>query len=174
MKKQKWNDVRDSLPEDGGTLLVSTEDGCDMDLIRRSTRSEWYDFFNSIEGVGFTHWRKLPKPPVDINKAVDECLASAEKGQAAICKLGEMCRDELDGASTRRLPQEEETVDRILRRREVTQITGLSRSGLYDLIAKNQFPRPVKLGLRAVGWRRSEIVSWIDSRSTSVSEPKYR
>ena len=35
--------------------------------------------------------------------------------------------------------------DKHLRRRAVEQLTGLSRSTIYDLMAKGQFPRPVRL-----------------------------
>jgi prophage regulatory protein len=42
-------------------------------------------------------------------------------------------------------------------------ISGLSRSSLYKLIAKNQFPRPVKHGKASV-WLRSEVVAWVAAR----------
>jgi prophage regulatory protein len=29
------------------------------------------------------------------------------------------------------------------------------------------FPRPVRLGVRAVGWRESDIVAWLASRKTT-------
>lgn len=54
--------------------------------------------------------------------------------------------------------------DRLLRLPAVQDATGLSRSMLYDLMANNDFPRPVRLGLRAVGWRESDITRWIDTR----------
>ncbi len=53
----------------------------------------------------------------------------------------------------------------ILRRPKVEQITGLSRSTLYAMIAEGTFPKPVKLGKRAVGWRESDIADWLDSRA---------
>ncbi|HYN62270.1 MAG TPA: AlpA family transcriptional regulator, partial [Rubrivivax sp.] len=40
----------------------------------------------------------------------------------------------------------------ILRRPQVEQRTGLSRSTLYQYIKDGDFPKPVHLGLRAVGW----------------------
>ena len=42
--------------------------------------------------------------------------------------------------------------------------TGLSRSTLYALIAKRAFPSPVKLSVRAVGWRSADVDAWLDSR----------
>lgn len=55
---------------------------------------------------------------------------------------------------------------RILRLREVTARTGLSRSTVYELIAKRLFPHPVSLSVRAVGWIESEIDNWIAARVT--------
>jgi prophage regulatory protein len=55
-------------------------------------------------------------------------------------------------------------MDRIMRRREVETVTGLSRSTIYDRMAREQFPRPVPIGARAVGWRESEIRAWLDAR----------
>lgn len=42
--------------------------------------------------------------------------------------------------------------------------TGLSRSSLYAKISRGEFPPPVSLGARAVGWLESEIDEWISDR----------
>lgn len=52
----------------------------------------------------------------------------------------------------------------ILRRPQVEQRTGLSRSTLYQYIKDGDFPKPVRLGLRAVGWLESDISDWIAAR----------
>jgi prophage regulatory protein len=52
----------------------------------------------------------------------------------------------------------------ILRRRYVEQRTGLSRSTLYQYMKDGAFPKPVQLGLRAVGWLESDISKWIAAR----------
>jgi prophage regulatory protein len=52
----------------------------------------------------------------------------------------------------------------ILRRRHVEQRTGLSRSTLYQYMKDGAFPKPVQLGLRAVGWLESDISKWITAR----------
>jgi prophage regulatory protein len=52
----------------------------------------------------------------------------------------------------------------ILRRRQVEQRTGLPRSTLYQYIKDGDFPLPVRLGLRAVGWLESDISEWIAAR----------
>lgn len=51
----------------------------------------------------------------------------------------------------------------ILRRNQVEERTGLSRSTIYLRIQKGTFPRPVNLGERAVGWIESEIEAWLTS-----------
>jgi prophage regulatory protein len=45
----------------------------------------------------------------------------------------------------------------ILRRKQVEREVGLSRSTIYQRIKDGTFPVPVKLGLRAVGWRIGDI-----------------
>ncbi|MEQ1882830.1 MAG: AlpA family transcriptional regulator [Burkholderiales bacterium] len=52
----------------------------------------------------------------------------------------------------------------ILRRKQVQARTGLSRSTIYLYIKAEQFPKPVALGPRAVGWIESEVNEWIASR----------
>ncbi len=42
--------------------------------------------------------------------------------------------------------------------------TGLSKSSIYALIRANGFPAPVPLGLRMVGWVRSEVQEWAAQR----------
>ena len=54
--------------------------------------------------------------------------------------------------------------DRLLKRREVAKITGLSLSTIYRQMPKGQFPRQVSVGLRAVRWRASEVYAWMKSR----------
>lgn len=52
----------------------------------------------------------------------------------------------------------------ILRLPQVKVRVGLSRSGIYQKISRQEFPRPVQLGARAVGWLESEIETWIEER----------
>ena len=55
-------------------------------------------------------------------------------------------------------------IDRMLRRKEVEAITGRSRSAIYEGIAAGTFPKPVKIGSRAVAWPESVIRYWIAER----------
>ena len=59
--------------------------------------------------------------------------------------------------------------ERILRRPEVEKLTGLGRSSLYAAMSAGNFPRPVKIGERAVGWPESVIDQWIDDRISQKS-----
>lgn len=52
----------------------------------------------------------------------------------------------------------------ILRLPAVQQRTGLSRSTIYARIALGDFPAPVSLGPRAVGWTNDSINQWIEGR----------
>jgi len=62
----------------------------------------------------------------------------------------------------------------ILRRKQVEERTGLSRSTLYAKIRSNPkrpsdfdatFPRPVTLGARSVGWIESEVSAWLQAQA---------
>jgi len=53
---------------------------------------------------------------------------------------------------------------RILRLPEVIHRTGFKRSSIYQMIQEGRFPKPVKLGVRAVGWDSRAIDSWIKQR----------
>ena len=55
-------------------------------------------------------------------------------------------------------------MQKIIRLPEVRERVGLSGSGIYQLINKNQFPKQIKLGSRSTGWLESEIQEWIENR----------
>lgn len=54
--------------------------------------------------------------------------------------------------------------ERFLRRRDVEEMVGYSRSVIYDKMSRGEFPRPVRTGPKAVRWIESEIVEWQQSR----------
>ena len=58
--------------------------------------------------------------------------------------------------------------DRLLRRPQVLAMTGLSKALLYDLMEHGLFPRPVRIGRRAVAWWQSEVVAWMESRERTA------
>jgi prophage regulatory protein len=49
----------------------------------------------------------------------------------------------------------------ILRRKQVESRTGLCRSTIYAKIKSGDFPPPIPLGARAVGWIEKEIDDWL-------------
>lgn len=61
--------------------------------------------------------------------------------------------------------------DRILRRHEVEARIGLSRSTIYESMAQGEFPKPIKIGRRAVGWPESVIAAWLNERAALTSFP---
>ena len=60
--------------------------------------------------------------------------------------------------------------DKLHRRPAVEEITGLSRSTIYALMDDGEFPRPVRIGRRAVAWRDSDLTAWLASRETAFKE----
>lgn len=56
------------------------------------------------------------------------------------------------------------SMNRLIRMTELPDIVGYKPWSIYRLIREGQFPRPVKLGQRAVAWRQSDISDWINSR----------
>ena len=49
-----------------------------------------------------------------------------------------------------------------IRRKALEAKLGLSCRTIYAMMAAGKFPRPVKLGRRAVGWREQDIVDWLN------------
>lgn len=54
------------------------------------------------------------------------------------------------------------TAGAILRRGQVEREVGLKRSTIYQRIQAGTFPRPIRLGERAVGWRAADIEQFLD------------
>jgi len=53
-------------------------------------------------------------------------------------------------------------IGRIIRAKELQDITGLSRTTIWRLENKDQFPRRVSLGANSVGWRLSDVKAWLE------------
>ena len=52
----------------------------------------------------------------------------------------------------------------LLRIGEVLRLCGLSRTTLYPEIKLHNFPAPVKLSARSVGWLQENAAQWLDAR----------
>ena len=55
-------------------------------------------------------------------------------------------------------------MSKILKLQDVMEVTALSRSSIYAFIKTKNFPKPISLGLRAVGWLESDVQAWIATR----------
>lgn len=55
---------------------------------------------------------------------------------------------------------------KLIRRNEVERVTGLKRSSIYLKIKEGDFPKPIKLGMRAVAWLEADVMQWIESKVT--------
>ncbi|EIZ2109303.1 AlpA family transcriptional regulator [Salmonella enterica] len=52
----------------------------------------------------------------------------------------------------------------LIRLPRVLEKTGFSEPWIYRLMSQKRFPRPTKLGRRAVAWVESEVDEWIAER----------
>jgi prophage regulatory protein len=57
----------------------------------------------------------------------------------------------------------------IIRMPQLIEKTRISRAHIYALLSRGEFPRPIRLGRRAVGWREDDIEAWLASRPEAGS-----
>ena len=48
----------------------------------------------------------------------------------------------------------------LLRRTEVEELTGLSRTAIYDRMREGSFPKSIALSPKTIRWVRGEILKW--------------
>ena len=60
----------------------------------------------------------------------------------------------------------------ILRLPQVIARTGLSKSSIYAKVAAGEFPEPISLGARAVGWISDEVQAYLVARVEATRGPK--
>jgi len=53
---------------------------------------------------------------------------------------------------------------KVLRLPEVRLRIGLSRSQVYLMIKRGEFPPPIKIGARASAWMESDVDAWLAER----------
>lgn len=56
-------------------------------------------------------------------------------------------------------------MDRLMRKCEVLQAIGMKSTWLHKEVKAGRFPKSVKIGLRAVAWKRSDIEKWLEART---------
>ena len=66
--------------------------------------------------------------------------------------------------TTRNLPADPAPRERLIPCSEVQRLTGLSRSTIYAWMRQGRFPKPVRVGRRAVRWRLEEVLEFIATR----------
>jgi len=49
----------------------------------------------------------------------------------------------------------------IIRRKDIEERLKISRSSIYPMMSQGEFPKPVRLGRRAVGWKSTDIEKWL-------------
>ena len=62
------------------------------------------------------------------------------------------------------------TLDPLLTIAQVQEVTGLGRSSIYVKMRDGSFPTAVKVGVRAVRWRASELEDWLGSRPRATGD----
>lgn len=53
---------------------------------------------------------------------------------------------------------------KLLRANDVIKILGISLVTLWRMRRAGQFPEPVSISVRAVGWKEATIHEWVESR----------
>jgi prophage regulatory protein len=53
--------------------------------------------------------------------------------------------------------------DRFIKIASVIQRTGRSRAAIYRMVADGTFPKQERIGVRAVAWRLSAVLKWMDA-----------
>lgn len=61
----------------------------------------------------------------------------------------------------------------ILRKWQVEELTGRSYSSIRRDMARGEFPRPVQIGPRAIGWRSEDVRAWLNSRAPAKMLPAF-
>jgi prophage regulatory protein len=58
--------------------------------------------------------------------------------------------------------------DALLRIRTVEALTAQGKSSIYALIARGDFPEPVRRGSRWSRWKSSDITAWLQAQGKEV------
>jgi len=53
---------------------------------------------------------------------------------------------------------------KLIKLKEVTEMTTLSKATIYRLIKQRKFPDSISVGSRAVAWRTIDILEWIQKK----------
>lgn len=59
----------------------------------------------------------------------------------------------------------------ILRPNQVCRLLNISRGTLHAKVHSGEFPKPIQLGERSVGWRRADVETWLAQRPRGFCAP---
>jgi len=60
-----------------------------------------------------------------------------------------------------------QTPEKFIRLRELQPLIGLKKASVYRKLRAGTFPRPIKIGDRAIAWRASDVAQWQASREAA-------
>ena len=89
--------------------------------------------------------------------------ARREAGESRI-RTDEVIDEQQPVTTDRRHSPSEAAPQRVLRFPAVRERTGLSRSTIWRLERRGQFPRHRRISANAVGWSDREVNEWVESR----------
>lgn len=58
---------------------------------------------------------------------------------------------------------------RIFKLADIIEIFAMSRSSIYRAMEHDDFPKPIKLTGRSVGWNREAVESWFANRPSGIA-----
>ena len=54
--------------------------------------------------------------------------------------------------------------DALLRLPTVQALTGLSKTTIYALVSRRDFPQPIRRGNRCTRWRSADVTTWLQAQ----------
>ena len=61
---------------------------------------------------------------------------------------------------------------RLVRKPEALRMLGLGNTAFHDLVRSGDIAPPVRLTKRAVAWRESDLINWINTRPIAARRGK--
>lgn len=55
-------------------------------------------------------------------------------------------------------------IRKVLRTHQVLELTGLKKSTVYRFVKDGEFPQPIQLGPKLLGWFEDEVTAWLEAR----------
>ncbi|EGX6956817.1 AlpA family transcriptional regulator [Aeromonas hydrophila] len=56
---------------------------------------------------------------------------------------------------------------KLIKLKDVTEMTTLSKATIYRLMKQGSFPGPIRLGPKCVAWKQSEIIEWVELKASA-------